>query len=181
MSPAFYADLVAETITSLSALEGAGLVLRAFGLGHSMAPDGVNDYDSRVRLAEVTNSVRSKRPDDARTAALQVLETGERFLTDLRYERLRQATWSFNAALALVLAGTAIVLIGTALLYRGLTGAGTITAVVGAVSNITSVLVFRLNRETNNRLDKISATLGNITARRMLLQSLHHDSSKRER
>jgi hypothetical protein len=71
-----------------------------------------------------------------------------------------------------VIVGTLIVLVGTVLLYRSQTTQGIVTAGAGVVSNIISVLVFRLNRDANDRLDRIAEALGEVTERRQLLQAL---------
>lgn len=172
MDSLFYADLITKTISTLTKVAGAGKTLNALGLAHSLAPEGVTDYDTSLRLTELVNSARSHRPNDARALTLRTLDAGERFLNALRQERLRQASWSFNAALVFVIVGTLIVLVGTVLLYRGQTTQGIVSAAAGAVSNIVSVLVFRLNRDANDRLDRIAQALGEVTERKQLLQAL---------
>jgi hypothetical protein len=164
MDTLFYADLIAKTISTLTKAVGSKQAQRAFGFA-----------DTWVDLTELVDYARASRPNEARAQAIRTVDDSERFLNDRRRERLRQASWSFNAALALVIIGTLIVLVGTVLLYRNQTTQGIVTAGAGAVSNIISVLVFRLNRDANDRLDRIAEALGEVTERKQLLEALPAD------
>lgn len=61
-------------------------------------------------------------------------------------------------------------------------GGGGITAVIGAISEIISALVFKFNHDTNNRLDEIQKDLSTIEKARVALTLSEHitDSIKRD-
>jgi hypothetical protein len=71
-------------------------------------------------------------------------------------ERLRQARWSFNVALAMTTAFAVISLVGVALLLSGKTTEGSVAAAGGFAS---SVRCLQLAKDTNDRLDKIAAEI----------------------
>ncbi|WP_025573002.1 TRADD-N-associated membrane domain-containing protein [Vibrio parahaemolyticus] len=89
-------------------------------------------------------------------AAIEALDETYMFTAGIAAERMRQAKAAFNIALTLMIVGVLIIFAGVALLYfkEGIEQ-GLITVVVGAVSEILSVIVFGFNRETNNRLDDL--------------------------
>ena len=70
-----------------------------------------------------------------------------------RSERKRQAKWSFNVALTLVVCGVSLIFFGVYMLFRQLITSGSITTGVGVVSNILSGTIFKLHKDANNRLD----------------------------
>jgi len=106
----------------------------------------------------------------------------------VRAERLRQAKWTFNAALFLVVFGVSIVLVGVSLmlymtLYRGGSiASGAIMTAAGVVNTILSSVLFHLNSEANNRLDSNDAELSALERARMsmLLTERIEDSAKRD-
>jgi hypothetical protein len=68
-------------------------------------------------------------------------------------ERLRQARLSFNLALAMTAATTVMGLVGIGLLYAKQIQAGAVTTTSGVAL---SVCCFKLAKDANDRLDKIS-------------------------
>ena len=172
MSAARYASILADVVATLDTTVGPGHALQALGLGHPMAPTGVTEFDSRVRLSAYAESARGVSEQHARDLAVRAADAGLRFLEQLRRERLRQAATSFNAALSLLSVGTLIVLAGAVLLFMQRTTAGALTAAAGAVANISSALVFRFNRNANDRLDRLAKGLGKLEGTQRALQLL---------
>lgn len=174
--------LLADVVATLESTAGAGNALRALGLAHPLAPPGgVSDYDTRVRLAAFVEGARATGAADLNRITVRAIEAGERFLEAVRRERLRQPATSFNAAITLVLLGTVIILGGAVLLFFERTTAGALTAAVGAVSNAMSTLLFRLNRDANNKLDQIAQGLGKLEGSRRALELLAPESRPEER
>ncbi len=71
-------------------------------------------------------------------------------------ERLRQAHHSFNAALTATILSTAIGILGAGLLLSGRVPEGAFTTTSGTAI---SVACFKLAKDANDRLDKISKEL----------------------
>ena len=71
-------------------------------------------------------------------------------------ERLRQAHHSFNAALTATILSTAISILGAGLLLSGKVPEGAFTTTSGMAI---SVACFKLAKDANDRLDKISKEL----------------------
>ncbi|WP_217519976.1 TRADD-N-associated membrane domain-containing protein [Vibrio metschnikovii] len=101
-------------------------------------------------------------------AAIEALDETYTFTAGIAAERMRQAKAAFNIALTLMIVGVLIIFAGVALLYfkEGIEQ-GLITVVVGAVSEILSVIVFGFNRETNNRLDDLRKDMSVIETARV--------------
>jgi hypothetical protein len=71
-------------------------------------------------------------------------------------ERLRQARLSFNLTLVLTAVSAAISVVGVGLLFAGKVPEGSVTTAGGLSSNLVSVRLLRLTKETNDRLDKMA-------------------------
>ncbi|NEQ40458.1 MAG: hypothetical protein F6K40_31200 [Okeania sp. SIO3I5] len=71
-------------------------------------------------------------------------------------ERLRQAKLSFNIALSLTIISAIISVTGVGLLLSGKTSQGTATTAGGLASQIVSVSLLKMTKDTNERLDKIA-------------------------
>ncbi|GIB53381.1 TPA: hypothetical protein RQJ47_001737 [Vibrio vulnificus] len=101
-------------------------------------------------------------------AAIEALDETYMFTAGIAAERMRQAKAAFNIALTLMIVGVLIIFAGVSLLYfkEGIEQ-GLITVVVGAVSEILSVIVFGFNRETNNRLDDLRKDMSVIETARV--------------
>jgi hypothetical protein len=99
MTASAYGDILREVVATLEDTVGAGATVRALRLGDTMAPEGVTEYDARLRIAELTNSARGATERYAQMLAITAAENGLAFLQQLREERLRQASRSFNTAL----------------------------------------------------------------------------------
>jgi len=77
----------------------------------------------------------------------------------IQKEQVRQARITFDASLAVGVAGTLIVLVGVAsFLYHGFQAGAmgrAIAVAAGIVMNFLSFFMIKFHRETNNRLDEI--------------------------
>lgn len=106
--------------------------------------------------------------DIATDAAIEALDETYQSTSGIVFERMRQAKLAFNAALSLMIIGVFIVFSGVVLLWiKDSFEAGLITVAVGAVSEIISLLVFKFNKETNNRLDDLRRDLSVIETARV--------------
>lgn len=160
-----YLQILNDVVGALRASVGPGYALQALGLAHPLAPPGgVNEFDSEVRLHAYIENSRSESKDSLRDTAIHAIDAAYKFLNARRSERLRQARITFNAAMTLVLLGTIILLGGVVLLFLQRTTTGILSAAVGAVSNISSALLFRLNRDANDRLDKVEVGIETLEA-----------------
>jgi len=90
--------------------------------------------------------------DDALTAA-------QKRADEIRVERLRQARTSFNYAIALSGVGVVLVLVGLAMVLASLISVAMVSGAVGCVCEVSSIILFRLNRESNDRLDQLAQDL----------------------
>jgi len=100
------------------------------------------------------------------------------FLQQLRQERLRQASTSFNAALIILTVGTLIVLAGAILLFTQRVKTGTLTAAAGVIANITSGLVFRFSHNANDRLDKLARGIGKLEGTKRTIRLLEAQTER---
>ena len=71
-------------------------------------------------------------------------------------ERLRQATISFNIAIALILVSTILYVSGVGLLISGKISIGVATTAGGLTSNIVTVQLLGLYKASNDRLDEVA-------------------------
>lgn len=124
----------------------------------------------QLKQAETVVSEKANRfsANEARQVTVEALARAQDAANGIRAERMRQARLTFNAAIGLTVLGVLIIFAGVILLLvRDEVTAGAITAGVGAVTEVVSALLFRLNHETNNRLDAISNNLSVIEAARI--------------
>lgn len=104
----------------------------------------------------------------ATEAAIEALDETYQSTSGIVSERMRQAKLAFNAALSLMIAGVIIVFFGIGLLWvKDSFESGLITVAIGAISEIISLLVFKFNSETNNRLDALRKDLSIIETARV--------------
>jgi hypothetical protein len=102
---------------------------------------------------------------EERALTLEAIARAHDAANGVRTERLRQAQLTFNAALGLAVVGVLIIFVGVGLLlFREAVAPGALTAGIGAITEVISALLFRLNHETNNRLDEIGKNLSAIQA-----------------
>lgn len=98
---------------------------------------------------------RSSRDENVSTSD-SCIKTYSAVELSIAQERLRQARWSFNLALAMTAAFAVISLVGVGLLLSGKTTEGSVAAAGGFAS---SVRCLQLAKDTNDRLDKIAAEI----------------------
>lgn len=104
----------------------------------------------------------------ATDAAIEALDETYQSISGIIFERVRQARLAFNTALSLMIIGVLIVFSGIALLWiKDSFEAGLTTVAVGAVSEIISLLVFKFNKEANNRLDDLRKDLSAMETARV--------------
>ncbi|WP_028875988.1 TRADD-N-associated membrane domain-containing protein [Teredinibacter turnerae] len=104
----------------------------------------------------------------ATEAAIEALDETYQTTSGIVSERMRQAKLAFNAALSLMIVGVLIVFAGIGLLWvKESFESGLITVAVGAISEVISLLVFKFNSETNNRLDVLRKDLSIIETARV--------------
>ena len=100
----------------------------------------------------------------------------------IREERMKQARLTFYAALVLSVIGALILFAGVALLlFNQNTSAGAISAGTGAVTEVASVLLFALNRETNNRVDETGRELRTVELAQVGLEIISKIENPTER
>jgi len=104
----------------------------------------------------------------ATEAAIEALDETYQSTSGILSERMRQAKVAFNVAISLMIIGVLIVFTGIGLLWvKDSFESGLITVAVGAISEIISILVFKFNSETNNRLDVLRKDLSIIETARV--------------
>lgn len=158
-----YFKVSEDAVNALVQFVGIGQTLHVLGAVPPQFPaEGVSDYDSRLRLAEYLNSHRAARGTDQKEMAERLLKSAHAFLVKHRKERLRQAQKTFNVALTLVIVGTAVVFIGAGLLLVGRAMSGSVTASAGVMSDVISALLFKMNKDANDRLDKLTAEVSKL-------------------
>jgi Zn-dependent membrane protease YugP len=178
MTASAYVNILLDVVATLQDTVGVGGTVRALRLGHAMAPEGVTEYDASLRIAELTNSARAATERGAQVLAVSATENGVAFLQQLRQERLRQASTSFNAALIILTVGTLIVLAGAILLFTQRVKTGTLTAAAGVIANITSGLVFRFSHNANDRLDKLARGIGKLEGTKRTIRLLEAQTER---
>lgn len=128
-------------------------------------PDGLGNGVFESRKKYLTSE---QKASIATEAAIEALDETYQSTSGVLSERMRQAKLAFNAALSLMVVGVLIIFIGIGLLWvkEGFEP-GSITIAVGSISEIISLLVFKLNKETNNRLDELRKDLSVIETARV--------------
>jgi len=113
-------------------------------------------------LVDIRASTKSEA-DIVTDAAIKALDATHTSVLSIRVERMRQARLAFNTALILMIVGVIVTFIGVGfLIFGGNIEAGIISVLSGTVSEIISAVVFRFNKEANNRLDEVRKELSRI-------------------
>lgn len=142
-----------------------------------------NLRQAEVVLSNLSNQKQRLGDDEARTLTIEALAAAHNTANGLRAERIRQAKTTFNAALAFAVIGVLIIFAGVGLLLlREAVNAGGLTAAIGAVTEVISALLFKLNHDTNNRLDEIGKDLSSIEAAQIAMTLINkiEDPEKRD-
>ena len=147
------ANLISAIISKLSpdTLPVAKLQLEALG---------VNDIEQLFQnieegKQELQNGIEASIQNKSSEFSIEFIEGASENLEKIRQERFRQATLSFTTALVLSGIGVVVIILGIIFLFLGQIPVGAITAAAGVIPEVISILIFRFNRETNDRLDKI--------------------------
>jgi len=120
------------------------------------------------RSPEEVAKIQAKEADIATETAITVLNSTYDATSQIRDERMRQARYAFNAALTLVVVGVLIIFTGVAMLWFGNSvEPGAITVGVGAITEVVSAILFKLNKEVNVRLDEVRKELSAIETARI--------------
>jgi hypothetical protein len=138
-------ETLQETLTQD---QNTTITTESAGLGSELStclPVKLNALSSSTSSREKTEVVLSSdRPQDINPPVELVF-----------YERLRQASRSFDLSLILITTSSIISIVGIALLFLGKVPEGTVTTAGGLASNVVSVRCLKLNKDTNDRLDEI--------------------------
>ena len=140
-----------------------------------------DEIDAAVKF--LVNKSEEMSDAEANEVAVNALVAARRSTVEFRNERVRQARLAFNVALALSVIGVLIVFGGVILLFiRDSIAPGAITAGVGAISEIVSLLLFKLSNDANGRLDNVGQDLGLIDKARVAAELAKEieDPSKRD-
>lgn len=151
--------------------------------GVERVPDPSAEKAPKTIEAALLNAEPRLGVSGVRDLTLEAIQAAHDAATNVRNERMRQARITFNAALALAVLGVLIIFAGVALLLlRNAVTAGALTAGVGAITEVISAVLFRLNHETNNRLDEIGRDLSAIEAARIAMSLIAQiaDPAKRD-
>lgn len=126
----------------------------------------LEDFEEML-VEQPTENLRAREGElpsaEAQDVSMQAIVAARTKAAELRDERMRQAKFTFNAALILSVIGASIIFIGIGLLlFRDASIAGVLSAATGAVIEVISAVLFRFNSQTNNRLDEIGKDLSAI-------------------
>jgi pentatricopeptide repeat protein len=188
-----FMSLEVQVVTTLlGSLAASGLFEKAIQVfrerlrekGVEKLPETTVPVDAPKQLEVLFEGVENRRgPAAVRDLTLDAILAAHEAATELRAERMRQARVTFNAAISLAVLGVLIIFGGIALLLlRDAITAGALTASVGAVVEVVSAILFRLNHETNNRLDELGRDLSAIEAARIAMTLIEQisDLAKRD-
>lgn len=135
--------------------------------------DNKTTKDNDLSISQVSDRKKlyltgDQESEIATEAAIEALDEAYQSTSGILSERMRQAKLAFNAALSLMVVGVVIVFVGVGLLWvKDSFESGLITVAVGAISEVISLLVFKFNNETNNRLDTLRKDLSKIEIARV--------------
>ena len=166
-------EKVIETLREKSRKGGAPTTVDA-----GTTSDAPAELDALLKQGAISDNLATTRK-----LTFDAISAAHDAAIGLRSERLRQARFTFNAALSLAVLGVIIIFSGVALLlFRESVAPGALTASIGAVTEIVSAVLFKLNHETNNRLDTIGRDLSSIEAARIAMTLIEKivDPSKRD-
>ena len=164
-----------------------GRVQMRSDLGQSqMPPDSPGspsvEVEPGIRLAGLLTSVEGDLTQgDERAISKQIITSAEGIAENIRTERIRQARTSFNAALSMAIAGLLFVFAGVALVLADIVTAGVLASVASAVTESAALLLFRLNKQANDRLDKVNGDLARLSRFQLTMDLLDSISDARSR
>jgi hypothetical protein len=118
---------------------------------------------------------------DQRAVSKQIIASAEKAAGIIRIERIRQAQRSFNLALLLAVLGVLLILCGAALTLTHTATAGVMTTIASAIPEAIAALLFRLNNQANDRLDKVNNDLARLSRFRLAMDLIDSISDPRSR
>ncbi|MGN9805606.1 TRADD-N-associated membrane domain-containing protein [Micromonospora sp. L32] len=134
------------------------------------------------RLTALLESVRGGLTEgDERALSKQIVTSAEGIAENIRTERIRQARASFNAALSLAIVGVLLVFAGVGLVLTDVVTAGVLASIASAVTESAALLLFRLNKQANDRLDRVNADLARLSRFRLTMNLVDSISDARSR
>jgi len=140
------------------------------------------EIEPGVRLAALLTSVNGELTQgDERAISKQIVTSAEEIAENIRTERIRQARASFNAALSLAILGLLLVFGGVALVLSDVVTAGILASIASAVTESVALLLFRLNKQANDRLDKVNGDLARLSRFRLTMDLVDSISDSRSR
>ena len=185
--------MAVDIVTALLASSASSAVAEAIWkvLRQRLQDKGVSDVPAtigspdEIKRAEAVLVEEPQRfsSAEAHDLTLQSITEAQQTANGIRAERMRQARHTFNAALSLAVIGTLIIFGGIVLLIvRESVAAGALTSGVGAVTEVVAAILFRLNHQTNNRLDDVGRDLSAIETARIAVQLIDkiEDPQKRD-
>jgi hypothetical protein len=118
-------------------------------------PDEIVTPQQLKVAAQIVTEKTTSIPDiDDHSVAINALTAARESSNRHREERKRQAVVAFNVALAVSIVGILIIFAGVILQFAQQVTSGAITAGVGGVSEIVSLLLFKLSNDANRRFDE---------------------------
>lgn len=156
--------------------------LKEKGVHQLIEPSSIQEAPRIVEIA-LTDAEPQLGVLGIKELTLEAIQAAHDAATNMRNERMRQARITFNAALSLAVLGVLIIFAGVALLLiRDAITAGALSTGVGAITEVFSAILFRLNHETNNRLDEIGRDLSAVEVARIAMSLIDQigDPHKRD-
>ena len=162
-------ELITAIASSSAATEVAITLWKA--LHKQLAEKNVKDIPEEItthqQFEEAAKLVLEKTAGisdiDDHSITINTLTEARNSAFEYRKERGRQAKNAFNAALILSIVGILIIFAGVILLFtKDTVTPGAITAGVGAISEIVSILLFKLSKDANGRYDDVGKDLSRI-------------------
>jgi hypothetical protein len=139
-------------------------------------------------LATEPVELRVRRPKRALENAPQTrteLDTEFRYKRDFLHkvyeDSYRQAHRSFNVALAALVTGILLIIVGSILAYTMNLPIGILTSVSSTITEIVSVLAFKLSADSNKRLESYSKELSAVELANWSIQYIEQMENNQER
>lgn len=167
---------MAKQLTRATSADG----VRATNETRTPAPldDSIGEADLVSQLVSLQSTLAM---GEQRAIARQTLQNTEDFAVAIKAERLRQAKRSFNLAMTLASLGVILVFFTAAATVWGSASSAVISSVSAGISEIVAVLLFRLNKQTNDRLDELQEDTASISKLRITMSVIEGIADQRTR
>jgi hypothetical protein len=122
------------------------------------------ERESDIKIIEgiFVNEEKKLPREEFQTIVNDIFEESHNTIKNIRDERLRLAKITFNWAITITITGVLFIFCGVMLLYWSKITSGLVSTSVGAITEVISTILLKLNKDTNNRLDEIGKTLSNF-------------------